>query len=174
VTKPPPHLDTKHPQYPDGFPERVDDDLLGHWKTPDGMVVVENHPHGYEIHLGPCYDFENCDACSPDRGSSNPHTPDDGHDFRACENHGTILTVAGGEVGEAAVLQYLADAGSPPHEKELAARRRAAEKALADQRKAEAEENARDEAELAALAPSPEERLAALEAEIADLRTKIG
>jgi hypothetical protein len=167
-----PHLDSAHPQFPDGFPERINDDLLGHWPTPDGMVVVEHHPHGYEVHLGPCYDFENCDACSPARGPSNPHT-DDGHHFRECADHGVILTVAGGEVGEAAVLQYLADAGSEPHERELSERQRAAEEAEAARRKEEAEEAERDAAELAALAPSPEERLAALEAEIADLRQAI-
>lgn len=170
MTKPPPHLDSAHPQYPDGFSERIDDDLLGHWKTPGGMVVVEHHPHGYEVHLGPCYDFDACDACSPDRGTSNPHTPDDGHDFRECASRRAILTVVGGEEGRAAVLEYLAAAGSQPHEQELAARQQAAGEAEAARRKAEAEESAREMAEAAALAPSPEERLTALEAELVELR----
>jgi hypothetical protein len=109
--KVPPHLKKRHEQYLSGFPARLNDDLLGHWKTADGSVmVVEHHPHGYEVHFEPCYDFENCDACAPDRGPSNPHT-DDGHHFRECSAHGVILTVAGGEEGHRAVLEYLAAKG---------------------------------------------------------------
>lgn len=110
-----PHLSKKHPQFPDGFPKRLNDDLLGHWKTPSGTVVVEHHPHGYEVHFYPCMD---CDACSSDRGPSNPHT-DDGHHFRECANRGHVLTVAGGEVGRRAVLEYLSIEGSAPHVKEF-------------------------------------------------------
>jgi hypothetical protein len=58
------------------------------------VVVVERHPHGYELHLAPCYEFDACDACAPDRGPFNPHTGD-GHAFRACPRRGPIVTVAG-------------------------------------------------------------------------------
>lgn len=170
---PPPHLRLTHPQYPDGFPDRENDALLGHWATPRGMVIVEHHPHGYELHFNPCYDFDNCDACSPDRGPKNPHT-DDGHHFRECENrNGPILTVAADK--PLTVLEYLSDAGSPPHVDEWA--RHLDEEALREEqfRKAEREETMRQEAEeFAPIAPSSEDRLAALEAEIAELRKAMG
>lgn len=169
----PPNLAETHEQYPDGFPARVNDDLLGHWHTPGGIVVVEHHPHGYEVHFNPCYDFAGCDACAPDRGPSNPHTTD-GHHFRECSNHGPIVTIAGGEVGYAAVLEYLAREGSEPHMREFADRQAAAERAFAEMRERERIENEEAAAEQEALAPSPEERLAALEAELAVLRDEFG
>ncbi len=168
----PPNLADKHEQYPDGFPERLDDSLLGHWQTPAGMVIVEHHPHGYEVHINPCYDFDNCDACSPDRGSRNPHTPD-GHDFRNCENHGPILTVAGGQEGHDAVLEYLAVEGSQPHAQELEQRRDEQSRAEREFRQREREEHERQMLEQQSAAPGPEERLAALEAELADLKKSV-
>lgn len=168
-----PHLDTTHPQYPHGFPARLDDTLLGHWETPNGIVVVEHHPHGYEVHFNPCYDFNNCDGCSPDRGPSNPHVPDDGHDFRSCVSHGPIVTVAGGPEGYRAVLEYLAMEGSPPHVAELARVKDDETLAEAMLRKAERLEHERQMAEQDALRPSLEERLAALEAELAAVRREI-
>lgn len=112
----PAHLAETHEQYPDGFPERENDDLLGHWDTEDGgVVIVEHHPHGYEVHVNPCYDTE-CDACAPDRGPANPHT-NDGHHFRLCENRqGPIFTVAADKPDT--VLEYLARYGSPKHREE--------------------------------------------------------
>jgi hypothetical protein len=93
----PPHLRKTHPQYPKGFPPRVDDDLLGDWKGHEGTVVVEDHPHGYEIHVYPCLE---CDSCT-------------GRDFRECEHRsGPIFTVAGGEIGQAAVKAYLEHYGA--------------------------------------------------------------
>jgi hypothetical protein len=163
-----------HVQYPDGFPKRLDDSLLGHWKTPSGVVVVEHHPHGYEIHFYPCYDLDNCDACSPKRGSKNPHTKD-GHDFRSCENRqGPILTVAGGNEGYAAVLEYLADEGSVPHAEEFAKRKDDEARAEREFREREREEHEQQMLVQGSLAPSLEERLAALEAELADLRESHG
>lgn len=167
-----PHLDTTHPQYPEGFPPRVNDALLGHWKTPDGVVVVENHPHGYEVHFNPCYDFERCDACAPGRGPSNPHTSD-GHHFRLCESRGPIVTVAGGEIGYAAVLEYLAREGSEPHVRELSERAAASEERDRIRRDRDREEDEAARAEEEANQPSPGERLAALEAELAALRAAI-
>jgi hypothetical protein len=165
-----PNLAETHEQFPDGFPARLDDALLGHWPTPGGIVVVEHHPHGYEVHFGPCYDFQGCEACAPDRGPSNPHTSD-GHHFRACRNtHGPIATVAGGEVGFRAVLQYLANEGSPPHVAQFAdllAADAAAEEARLEAERAESEAL---EAELEKYAPTLEERFAALESEYAALR----
>jgi hypothetical protein len=164
-----PNLAETHEQYPDGFPARVDDALLGHWPTPAGIVVVEHHPHGYEVHFGPCYDFDVCDACAPDRGPSNPHT-DDGHHFRECPNHGAIVTVAGGEAGYRAVLEYLSTEGSPPHIAEFAdlqaADRRREEERL-ERERIENEELALEEE---AYVPTVEERFAALEAEYEALR----
>lgn len=168
-----PHLAPTHPQYPDGFPARVDDRLLGHWRTPDGFVVVENHPHGYEIHFYPCYDFARCDACSPDRGESNPNT-DDGHHFRLCATHGPILTVAGGEAGYRTVLEYLAAEKSEPHVRELAEAIEAERAEEAAAREQERIENEAAIAEAAAAEPSYEERLAAVEAELAALREIAG
>lgn len=173
MTHVPPHLQTTHEQYPDGFPERESDDLLGHWKTPSGTVVVEHHPHGYELHFNPCFDFANCDACAPDRGPSNPHTPDDGHHFRECENRaGPILTVAADK--PETVLEYLAEAGSTPHVRERAELivRRTEEEA--EFRRLEQEENEQQAALDAAEEPSVEERFAALEAEFAAFRERYG
>jgi len=168
-----PHLAKKHEQYPKGFPKRVDDTLLGHWDTPDGKVVVEHHPHGYELHFLPCYDFDGCDACSPDRGPKNPHTKD-GHHFRECQNRGgPILTVAGGEAGQRAVLEYLATAGSSEHARQFAALIVAEADAEAEFRRKEREEHERQMAEQDALKPSVAERLAALEAELAALRQEM-
>jgi hypothetical protein len=169
-----PHLAKTHEQYPDGFPDRIDDSLLGHWQTPNGVVVVEHHPHGYEVHINPCYDFENCDECSPDRGPSNPHT-DDGHHFRECQNRGgPILTVAGGEEGHRAVLEYLSVEGSEPHVKQFANLQAEEARAEAEMRAREREEHERQMKEQGALRPPPEERLAALEAELAELRKTLG
>lgn len=169
--KTPANLAKTHEQYPGGFPARLDDSLLGHWPTPGGVVVVEHHPHGYEVHFGPCYDFDACDACAPDRGPSNPHTPDDGHHFRLCENRsGPIVTVAGGEEGFRAVLEYLAREGSTPHVlrfAELVAADAAAEEARL---RAEREEDETLRVSEEAYKPSAEERLAALEAELSAIR----
>lgn len=164
-----PNLAATHEQYPDGFPKRIDDALLGHWKTPTGTVVVEPHPHGYELHLYPCYDFDNCEACSPNAGSSNPHT-EDGHDFRACPSRGVILTVVGGEVGQRAVLEYLSIEASEQHVRQFAQLLAEEEKAEIEMRTYEREEHERQMLEQGALRPSPEERLAAIEAELAELR----
>lgn len=166
------HLATTHEQYEDGFPERLNDDLLGHWETSNGVVVVEHHPHGYEVHFAPCYDFTNCDACAPDRGPSNPHTPDDGHHFRECESHGVILTVAGGEEGYSAVLQYLAWEGSPTHAREWALREVAEAEAEKQFRAEEQAENERALAEAGSQEPSIEERFAALSAEFEAFRER--
>lgn len=165
-----PHLAKTHQQYPKGFPKRLDDSLLGHWQTPNGVVVVEHHPHGYEVHINPCYDFDNCDACSPDRGSKNPHTKD-GHDFRACENRGgPILTVAGGKEGHDAVVEYLSVEGSEPHRLEFEKRLKDEAEAEHEFRRREREEHEQQIREQQQLAPGPEERLAALEAELAELK----
>lgn len=168
----PPHLQKTHEQYPDGFPDRLDDSLLGHWETPKGTVVVEDHPHGYEIHFYPCFDFDCCEACAPDRGPSNPHTPNDGHHFRLCENRqGPIFTVAGGVEGYRAILQYLAWEGSAPHireQAELEVREAEAERRF---RAEEAAENERLAAETFS-EPSLEERFAALTAEFEDFRKR--
>lgn len=165
-----PNLAKRHEQYPNGFPARLDDTLLGHWPTPAGIVVVEHHPHGYEVHFGPCYDFDGCPACAPDRGPRNPHTSD-GHHFRACENrHGPIVTVAGGEAGRRAVLEYLAREGSEPHAREFAELVVADAAAESARLQAEQEEGEAIRLEEEAFAPTPEERLAALEAELAALR----
>ncbi len=167
----PAHLHKTHPQYPKGFPDRVDDDLLGHWETATGTVVVENHPHGYEIHFGPCLDYDNCEACAPDRGPSNPNSPDDGHHFRLCPNTtGPIVTVAGGEEGRRAVLEYLAFEGSQTHIDELAAVLRAEADEESEMRAREAAEHEAQMAEQESFKPSPEERLSAIEAELAALR----
>lgn len=167
-----PHLAETHEQYLDGFPDRIDDSLLGHWKTPTGMVIVEHHPHGYEVHINPCYDFANCEACSPHIGPKNPHT-NDGHHFRECENHGPILTVAGGPEGYAAVLEYLAIEGSREHVAELERRRQEEQEAEREFRKREREEHERQILEQQSVAPSPAERLGALEAEVRALREMI-
>jgi hypothetical protein len=168
---PPAHLAATHPQYPDGFPSRLDDSLLGHWRGQSGVLVVEEHPHGYEIHVYPCYNFNSCDACAPDRGSSNPHT-EDGHDFRSCSNrNGPILTVAGDR--PEVVLEYLAVYGSAPHIEQLrelnerladeeTERRRVEREATLKQEQAEQRE--------AGVIPTVEERLEALAAEIAALK----
>lgn len=169
MSRVPANLAKRHEQYPRGFPARIDDALLGHWPTPAGVVVVEHHPHGYEIHFGPCYDFERCDACAPDRGPKNPHT-DDGHHFRLCGNREAIVTVAGGEVGFRAVLEYLAREGSPPHVEQFEALRAAdaaEETARLEREQAEGEALRLQEE---SYRPSPEERLAALEAEMSAIR----
>lgn len=167
-----PNLAETHEQYPDGFPERLTDDLLGHWPTANGVVVVEHHPHGYEVHFGPCMDFANCEACAPDHGPSNPHT-DDGHHFRQCENRGAIVTVAGGEAGHRAVLEYLAREESQAHVEQfeqLLADDAAREAARIELERNEAEEAAAEEE---SYVPSPEERLAALKTELAALERDI-
>lgn len=170
MTHVPPHLLATHEQYPEGFPERESDDLLGHWETPNGTVVVEHHPHGYEIHFYPCFDFENCDACAPDRGPSNPHTPYDGHHFRECESRGPVLTVAADH--PETVLEYLSVEGSARHVRENAEliRRRADDEA--ELRRLEREENERLLAEMDAQEPPLEERFAALQAEFEDFRRR--
>lgn len=164
-----PHLLKTHEQYPKGFPEREDDSLLGHWPTPDGMVIVENHPHGYEIHVYPCME---CDACAGDRGPANPHT-DDGRHFRLCEDRqGPILTVAGDR--SRTVLEYLAQFGSQPHihELERLAQQEVAAEAL--RRHKEREETLRQEQEeVREIAPSTEERLEALIAEVDLLKSQL-
>lgn len=171
----PAHLAKTHEQYPDGFPERLNDDLLGHWPTPKGTVVVEHHPHGYEIHHYPCFDFACCEGCAPDRGPSNPHTPHDGHDFRVCENRqGPIYTVAGGPEGYAAILQYLAWEGSVPHVREQADRDVATAEAERRFRAEEAAENERFRLEEAFSEPSLEERFAALTAEFENFKKRHG
>jgi hypothetical protein len=170
--EPPAHLASTHEQYPDGFPERLDDDLLGHWQTPEGVVVVENHPHGYEVHVFPCYDFEACDACAPDRGPSNPHTPDDGHHFRECADHGPIFTVAGGPEGQAGVLEYLARYGSPEHVEQHAAKlaeEAAAAEALAAEQAAQAEALREENPE-----PTAEQKLALAEQLLAEAKAELG
>ncbi len=158
------HLSKKHEQYPSGFPERLNDDLLGHWETPSGTVVVEDHPHGYEIHIYPCCDFDGCDACSPATG--------DGHDFRECpDRRGPIFTVVGGEEGYRSTLQYLAEYGSAEHVETLAKLLAREEAEVEEQRAQEAAENESAKAEEEAIAPSLEERLSAAEAELAELRS---
>lgn len=168
-----PHLAKTHEQFPDGFPPRVNDILLGHWKTPTGVVVVEHHPHGYEVHFNPCYDFGNCEACAPDLGPSNPHTPHDGHHFRLCERRGPVVTVAGGEVGYRAVLQYLAEDGSEPHVKEF---REMVERDVEKERQfrvEEAKETKLAMEEQEQFAPNLDERLNALQAEFDDLKKRL-
>lgn len=172
MTETPAHLELTHEHYPDGFPERADESLLGHWETPNGTVVVEHHPHGYEIHLRPCFDFDNCEACAPDRGPSNPHTPDDGHHFRLCENRGPILTVAGDK--PETILQYLAWEGSALHVRLQAARDVAIADEEAEFRRLEQEDNERQLAEQEAQEPSLEERFAALQAEFDDFSRRYG
>lgn len=167
-----PHLRKTHEQYPRGFPERDDDTLLGHWPTPTGYVVVEEHPHGYEIHMYPCYDFEHCDPCAPDRVPANPHTKD-GHHFRLCQNrNGPILTVGGDK--PRTVLEYLATCGSPYHVDEFArvlATEAAAEAAFRERERKE--KMAQELAEAKEIAPTPEDRLEAVIAEVADLRARL-
>ena len=170
----PAHLAERHEQYPHGFPARLNDDLLGHWQTPGGVVVVEHHPHGYEVHVYPCYDFDSCEACAPDRGPGNTHTGD-GHHFRLCPNrNGPIMTVAGGEAGHRAVLEYLAIYGSEEHIHQLAALREEDEAKEQQRLAQEREEEAAAVAEIAEHAPTLEERFAALEAEYLALREDLG
>lgn len=150
-----PHLRNTHPQYPDGFPRRRGDELLGRWETPLGTVVVADHHHGYEIFFYPCL---GCDACSDER-------------YRECGKRGHVLTVAGDK--ERTVLEYLAAEESPRHVAELAAAlevERAAEEARLA---AEREQHKQAMREQEAYAPSLEERLAAAEAELDELRKQM-